>query len=86
MCYDENVSLPGDVSAMTIPAKYENGVFKPLASVDIEEGTIVDVYVPHQEKVKPRSIRDLGFAGMWADRDDITDGLSYVSRLRDPRE
>jgi len=86
VCYDENVSLPGDVSAMTIPAKYENGVFKPLASVDIEEGTIVDVYVPHQEKIKPRSIRDLGFAGMWADRDDITDGLSYVNRLRDPRE
>lgn len=68
---------------MTIPAKYENGVFKPLATVEIKEGTIVDVYIPHQEKAKPRSIRDLGFVGMWADRDDITDGLSYVNRLRD---
>lgn len=68
---------------MTIPAKYENGVFKPLTTVEIKEGTIVDVYVPHQEKAKPRSIRDLGFAGMWADRDDIADGLSYVNRLRD---
>ena len=69
---------------MTIPAKYENGVFKPLATVEIKEGTIVDVYVPHQEKVKRRSIRDLGFAGMWADRDDIADGLGYVNELRKP--
>lgn len=68
---------------MTIPAKYEDGVFKPLANVEIKEGTIVDVYAPHQEKAKPHSIRDLGFAGRWADRDDITDGLSYVNRLRD---
>jgi len=68
---------------MTIPAKYENGVFKPLATVEIKEGTIVDVYVPQQEGIKPRSIRDLGFAGMWADRDDITEALSYVNRLRD---
>jgi hypothetical protein len=29
------------------------------------------------------SIRDLGFVGMWAGRDDIPDGLSYVNRLRD---
>ena len=68
---------------MTIPAKYENGVFKPLATVEIKEGTIVTVHVPQQEKVKPRSIRDLGFAGIWAGPDDITDGLSYVNRLRD---
>ena len=72
---------------MTILAKYENGVFKPLDVVKIKEGTIVDVFVPHQEKDKPPSIRDLGFAGMWVYRDDITDGLSYVNRLRDsPRE
>lgn len=68
---------------MTIHAKYENGIFKPLAAVEIKGGTPVDVYVPHQEKVKPRSIRDLGFAGMWVGRGDITDGLSYVNRLRD---
>ena len=37
---------------------------------------------PQEEKCKPSSTRDLGFAGMWADRDDITDGLSYVNRLR----
>jgi len=68
---------------MTIPAKYENGVFKPLDVVHIKEGTIVEVHVPHEEKPKPPSIRDLGFTGMWAYRDDITDGLSFVDRLRD---
>jgi predicted DNA-binding antitoxin AbrB/MazE fold protein len=70
---------------MTIPAKYENGVFKPLGVVEIEEGTIVDVYLPHREKHKPSSIRELGFTGMWADRDEITDGLSYVDHLRNSR-
>ena len=68
---------------MTIAAKYENGVFKPLQEVKIKEGTVVEVYVPQREKAKPRSIRDLGFAGEWADRDGITDGVSYVNRLRD---
>ena len=72
---------------MTIPAKYENGVFRPLDVVHIKEGTIVDVHLPQEEKAKPRSIRELGFAGMWANRDDITDGRSYVNRLRNtPRE
>jgi len=65
---------------MTIPAKYDDGVFKPFGVVKIMEGTLVEVYVPHEEKDKPRSIRDLGFADMWAYRDDITDGLS----LREP--
>lgn len=68
---------------MTIPAKYENGVFKPLEAVEIKEGTVVDVYVPREERVKPLSIGELGFTGMWAYRDDIADGLSYVDRLRD---
>jgi predicted DNA-binding antitoxin AbrB/MazE fold protein len=27
---------------MTIPAKYENGVFKPLEDLTIEEGTAVE--------------------------------------------
>ena len=68
---------------MTILAKYEDGVFKPLAAVKIEEGTVVEIYVPQQNQAKPASIRDLGFAGMWSYRDDITDGLDYVNRLRD---
>ena len=68
---------------MTISAKFENGVFKPLEDVKIKEGTVVEVYVPQQGKAQPQSIRDLGFAGMWAHRDDITDGVTYVNRLRD---
>ena len=28
------------------------------------------------------SIKDLPFYGMWADRDDIIDGVSYVDTLR----
>jgi predicted DNA-binding antitoxin AbrB/MazE fold protein len=68
---------------MTIPAKYENGVFKPLENVKLKEGTIVDVYVPQDVKPKPTSIRDLEFTGMWSNRDDIPHGITYVNRLRD---
>jgi predicted DNA-binding antitoxin AbrB/MazE fold protein len=31
---------------MMIAAKYENGVFKPLEDVKIEEGVMVEIYVP----------------------------------------
>jgi len=53
--------------------------------VRIEEGTVVEVHVPAEPKSaqRPRSIKDLPFYGMWADREDITDGLSYVNNLRD---
>ncbi len=70
---------------MTIAAKYEDGVFKPLEDVRVKEGTVVEVYLPYeQEPAAPRrSIRELPFYGMWADRKDIEDGVSYVSKLRD---
>jgi hypothetical protein len=68
---------------MTIAARFENGVFRPLENVKIKEGTIVEIRVPQEGKARPRSIAELGFAGMWAYRDDIGDGLSYVNRLRD---
>lgn len=70
---------------MTVPAKYEHGIFRPLESVSIEEGTIVEVHVPAEREAarKRRSIKDLPFYGMWADRDDITDGVSYVNKVRD---
>ena len=69
---------------MTIPAKFENGVFRPLEEVEIKEGTIVEVHVPAENEParKRRSIKDLPFYGMWVDRDDITDGVSYVNALR----
>jgi hypothetical protein len=31
---------------VTIPAKYENGVFRPLENVAMREGTVVEVHVP----------------------------------------
>jgi predicted DNA-binding antitoxin AbrB/MazE fold protein len=68
---------------MTIAAKYEDGVFKPLANIEIEEGTLVEVHVPVVSAAKPSSIRELGFVGMWADREDIPDGVSYVNDFRD---
>jgi len=70
---------------MTIPARYENGVFRPLEPVEIKEGTMVEVHVPtDQNSVRQRpSIKDLPFFGMWMDREDIGDGVEYVNRLRD---
>ena len=69
---------------MTIPAKYENGVFRPLEIVQMKEGTIVEVLVPADREAagKRRSIKDLPFYGMWKDRADIGDGVDYVNTLR----
>jgi hypothetical protein len=68
---------------MTIPAKYENGVFKPLEEVELTEGTRVEVHVPTDQPRRPKSVREFAAFGMWADRDDIPDGVTYVNRLRD---
>jgi len=74
---------------MTIAAKYENGVFRPLEDVKIDvkikEGTVVEVLVPvEQEPARKRpSIKDLPFHGIWKNRDDIGEGLDYVNKLRD---
>jgi hypothetical protein len=68
---------------MTIPAKYENGVFRPLEEVRIEEGTLVEVNVPAKVPAsRPRSIGDTPFAGLWRDREDMADSVEYVNRLR----
>jgi len=69
---------------MTITAKYEDGVFKPLENVTINEGTIVEVHVPsyaERLKTKSRSVRDFAFYGMWKDRTDIGDSVKYISDL-----
>lgn len=70
---------------MTIPAKYEDGVFEPLYVVTVEEGTIVEVVVPGEKlQVSGKSsVRNLPFYGLWKDRADIGDGIDYVDRLRD---
>ena len=70
---------------MTITAKYEDGVFKPLEAVNVSEGTIVEVRVPsHAERLKSksRSVGDFAFYGMWKDRADIGDSVEYISNLR----
>ena len=75
-----------EITAVRIRAKYEDGVFKPLEDVRLAEGTRVEVYVPTEApRERPRSIRDTPFFGMWADRDDNTDGESYVNALRNNR-
>ena len=70
---------------MTITAKYEDGVFKPLEEVAINEGTIVEVRVPSYSerlKAKSRSVQDFAFYGMWRDRTDIDDSVEYIGNLR----
>jgi predicted DNA-binding antitoxin AbrB/MazE fold protein len=71
---------------MTVPAKYENGVFRPLGQVHLEEGTLVEVVVPARLRssgARPRSVREFEFCGMWQDRDDMADSVGYINRLRE---
>jgi predicted DNA-binding antitoxin AbrB/MazE fold protein len=70
---------------VTITAKYEHGVFKPLEDVTIDEGTIVEVRVPSPAdmlKSKSPPVRDFAFCGMWRDRSDIGDSVDYINHLR----
>ena len=71
---------------MTIAAKYEDGVLKPLEDVKLANGTRVEVHVPGEEPRCPtKSVREFAAFGMWADREDVPDGVTYVDRLREPR-
>jgi hypothetical protein len=71
---------------MTITAKYEGGVFKPLEDVQLTEGTRVEVHIPGEEpRRRPISVREFAAFGMWADRDDIPDGITYEDRMRQSR-
>lgn len=70
------------VMATVVRARYQGGVFKPVTTVDLPDGTVVEVSVPGQEPAR-RSVREFEFCGMWRDRDDIPDGVSYVNRLRE---
>ena len=72
-----------ELTAMTISARYEKGVFRPLQDVPVKEGTVVEVYVPVEASGnRPRSIADSRFAGMWKDREDMADSVEYINRLR----
>jgi len=71
------------VTVMTISARFEKGVFRPLQDVPIKEGTVVEVLLPTEVPAKrPPSIADSSFAGMWKDRDDMADSVEYINRLR----
>jgi predicted DNA-binding antitoxin AbrB/MazE fold protein len=70
---------------VTISAKYENGVFKPLEDVGIVEGTVVEIHIPSDANhimSKARSVGDFEFYGMWKDRTDIGDSVEYINNLR----
>ncbi len=67
---------------MAIPAKYERGVFRPLEKIAIEEGTMVEVYVPVEAATRLPPIADSPFAGIWKDREDMADSVEYINRLR----
>jgi predicted DNA-binding antitoxin AbrB/MazE fold protein len=70
---------------MTIPARYENGVFRPLDAVQIQEGTVVEVVIPTVQQPagqRPRSVREFAFCGMWQGRDEMADSVEYINRLR----
>jgi len=70
---------------MTIRAKYEDGVCKPLEDVTTIEGTIVEIRVPSRAtrlKSKARSVGDFAFYCMWKDRTDIGDSVEYTNNLR----
>ena len=61
---------------MTIPARYERGVFRPLQEVPIQEGTVVEVLLPAEAPANgPPSIADSPFAGMWKHREDMADSV-----------
>jgi len=49
---------------------------------------VVEIHVNREEtQRRASSIRELGFAGMWANRADIKDGVSQVNKLRQlPRD
>ena len=60
----------------TLKAKFKNGEFSPITSVEgIEEGETVEI-------VLKKSIKDLEFVGMWKDRNDIKNGIDYVKKIR----
>ena len=67
---------------MVVQARYEGGVFRPVTSVNLPDGTLVEVSIPGSEPER-RSVKEFEFCGMWRDRGDMPDGLTYVNRLRE---
>jgi predicted DNA-binding antitoxin AbrB/MazE fold protein len=70
----------------SIRVKYEDGVFKPLKKPKkLKEGAIGEVRVDEMQvetTSKRPSVRASEFFGLWKNREDMDDGLSYVRTLR----
>ena len=70
----------------SIRVKYEDGVFKPFKKPrKLKEGAIGEVLVDkvNIEATPQRpSVRSSEFFGLWKNRKDMDDGLSYVRNLR----
>lgn len=70
----------------SIRVKYEDGVFKPLKkNPKLKDGALGEVHVDevHVATTRKRpSVRSSEFFGLWKNRKDMDDGLSYV---RTPR-
>jgi predicted DNA-binding antitoxin AbrB/MazE fold protein len=70
----------------SIRVKYEDGVFKPLKKTPkLKAGALGEVHVDdvHVETTRKRpSVRSSEFFGLWKNRKDMDDGLSYVRNLR----
>jgi predicted DNA-binding antitoxin AbrB/MazE fold protein len=66
-----------------IKVRYENGVFRPVQKTEvIEEGAEGEVRIQRKKKNGRPSVRASEFFGLWKNRTDIKDGLSYVRKLR----
>ena len=71
----------------SIRVKYEDGVFKPFKKPQkLKEGAIGEVHVDEEVQLeatrKRPSVRSSEFFGLWKNRKDMDDGLSYVRTLR----
>ena len=43
---------------------------------------IITARIQAENKHRPKSIRELGFVGMWADREDMADSAEWVRKQR----
>ena len=70
-----------------IKVKYEDGVFRPLQRVrSVKEGAIGEVRLEEEQRPTKRiSVRSSEFFGLWKDRKELGNGLSYTRKLRSKR-
>ena len=68
----------------TIRVRYEDGVFRPLQRVkSVKDGAIGEVRLEEIQKPAKRvSVRSSEFFGLWKNRKELGNGLSYTRKLR----